>query len=148
MPLSIQSSISVYFQVGEQKRPGRKEYFCRRISRSWQYRSFWQIKALAHWRPPRTGTNILSYMHISLSTVLVKSFAHLNRICFLASLEEIGKFWKWWTVYSGVLQLTHFWGMIICKVFWVTLVEVEACLKNKIAHGKCMESVWWNDTLS
>ncbi len=40
------------------------------------------------------------------NTVLVKSFAHLNGIFFLASLEEIGELWKWWTVYSGVLQLT------------------------------------------
>ncbi len=30
-------------------------------------------------------------------TVLVKSFAHLNRNFFLASLEEIDKLWKWWT---------------------------------------------------
>ncbi len=42
------------------------------------------------------------------STVLVKSFAHLNGILFLASLEAIGKLLKWWTVYSGVLQLTDF----------------------------------------
>ncbi len=26
----------------------------------------------------------------------------------LASLEEICKLWKWWTIYSGVLQLTDF----------------------------------------
>ena len=51
------------------------------------------------------------------STVLVKSFAHLIGIFYLASLEEIGKLWKWWTVYSGVLQLTDFWGMIICDGF-------------------------------
>ncbi len=38
-------------------------------------------------------------------TVLVKSFAHLIGRFFLASLEEIGKLWNWWTVYSGVLQL-------------------------------------------
>ncbi len=36
-------------------------------------------------------------------TVLVKSFADLNRNFFLASLEEIGKLSKWWTVYSGIL---------------------------------------------
>ncbi len=28
-------------------------------------------------------------------TVLVKSFAHLSGIFFLASLEEMGKLWKW-----------------------------------------------------
>ncbi len=52
-----------------------------------------------------------------LSTVLVKSFAHLNRIFFLASLEEIDKLWKWWTVYrsfhtppcSKLAPLSH-WG--------------------------------------
>ncbi len=52
-----------------------------------------------------------------LTTVLVKSSAHLNGIFFLASLEEIGRLWKWWTVYSGVLQLTDFLGMIICDGF-------------------------------
>ncbi len=43
---------------------------------------------------------------VSYCTVLVKSFAHLNGIFFLASLEAIGKLWKWWTVYSGVLHTT------------------------------------------
>ncbi len=81
-------------------------------------------------------------------TVLVKGFTHLNGIFFLASLEEICKLWKWWTVYVGVLQLTNFLGMIICDSFWVTIVAMEACLKIKIALGKCMKSVWWNDTLS
>ncbi len=51
------------------------------------------------------------------TTLLVKSFAHLNGIFALASLEEIGKLWKWWTVYSGVPQLTDFLGMIICDGF-------------------------------
>ncbi len=74
-------------------------------------------------------------------TVLVKSFAHLNGIFSLASLEEIGTFYKWWTVYSGVLQLTDFLGMIICDSFLVTLVAVEACLRIKIALGKCIKSV-------
>ena len=37
-------------------------------------------------------------------TVLVKSFAHLNRNFFLASLEEIGKLWKWWTVDFFILH--------------------------------------------
>ena len=36
---------------------------------------------------------------------------------FLDSLEEIGKLWKWWTLYSGVLQLTDFLGMIVCDGF-------------------------------
>ncbi len=53
------------------------------------------------------------------STVLIKSFAHLNGIFFLAFLEVIGKFWKGWTVYSGVLQLTDFLGMIICNGFFM-----------------------------
>ncbi len=38
-------------------------------------------------------------------SVLVKSFAHYNRIFFQNSLEERGKLWKLMTVYSGVLQL-------------------------------------------
>ncbi len=71
-------------------------------------------------------------------TVLVKSFAHLNGNFFLAFLEEIGKLWKGWPVYSGVLQLTHFFGMIICNGLLATLVAVEACLKIEIAVGKCM----------
>ncbi len=41
------------------------------------------------------------------STVLVKSFAHLHGNFFLASLEEIGKLWKWWTVYSGELIFSY-----------------------------------------
>ena len=49
------------------------------------------------------------YMNNMYSTVLVKSFAHLNGNFFLDFMEEIGKLWKGWTVYSGVLQLTHFW---------------------------------------
>ncbi len=78
------------------------------------------------------------YMNNMYSTVLVKSFAHLNGNFFLDFMEEIGKLWKGWTVYSGVLQLTDFLGMIICNGFLVTLVAVEACLKIKIAVGKCM----------
>ena len=36
------------------------------------------------------------------STMLVKSFAHLNRIFFLDPLKERGKLWKWLTLYSGI----------------------------------------------
>ncbi len=43
-----------------------------------------------------------------ISTVLVKSFTHLNGIFFLVSLEELGKLWKWWTVYRGVSHSTLF----------------------------------------
>ncbi len=43
-------------------------------------------------------------------------------IFFLDSLEEIGKLWKRWTLYSGLLQLTDFLGMIICNGFWVFLL--------------------------
>ncbi len=44
--------------------------------------------------------NVLHFSLCNSYTVLVKSFEHLNRIFFLASLEEIGKLWKWWTVYK------------------------------------------------
>ena len=40
------------------------------------------------------------------STVLVKGFAHLNQDFLLASLEDMGKLWKWLRVYSEALQLT------------------------------------------
>ncbi len=41
----------------------------------------------------------VSIRHMT-TTVLVKSFAHLNRNFFLASLEEIGKLLQWWTLHS------------------------------------------------
>ncbi len=38
---------------------------------------------------------------MATTTVLVKSFAHLNGNFFLAFLEKIGKLWKGWTVYRS-----------------------------------------------
>ena len=49
----------------------------------------------------------MAHALLILCTVLVKSFAHLNGNFFLAFLEEIGKLWKGWAVYSEVLQFKN-----------------------------------------
>ncbi len=48
--------------------------------------------AKSHWKVQ--GCNCTPEWLTWMITVLVKSFAHLNRNFFLASLEEIGKLWK------------------------------------------------------
>ena len=58
-------------------------------------------KVEIHHSDPGCPLNIIKMYQY---TVLVKSFAHLNGNFFLVSLEEIGKLWNWWTVYSGVLH--------------------------------------------
>ena len=57
-------------------------------------------------------------------TVFVKSFAHLKRNFFLASMEEIGKLFQWWTVYSGVAPL----------IMKISLPNKRRQFKNRLFH--------------
>ncbi len=89
---------------------------------------------------------------VHITTVLVKSFAHLNRNFFLASLEEIGKLLQWWTVLystmfkvspplSGGSQKIH---SIKCAKLLTSTVKHGQILCIGSVHSISMDTIYWS----
>ncbi len=85
---------------------GRSNYYTILVNENGQ---FWSL-CTHQYKPPEYREISPSFELETMSspqiTVLVKSFSHLNGNFFLASLEEIGKLWKWWTVCSTFFKVS------------------------------------------